>query len=54
MEAAIIAAAGRKEPVDYSRPGNYFQWMGEMINQLKLAPQIQELNECMPSSPRVG
>jgi hypothetical protein len=44
MEAAILAAAGRKEPVDYSRPGNYFSWMSGMIKQLGLAPQIQELN----------
>jgi hypothetical protein len=43
MEAAIIAAAGRKEPVDYSQPGSYFAWMNQMIKELKLVPQIQEL-----------
>lgn len=40
MEAAIIAAAGRKEPVDYNCPGNYFQWMTAMVKQLALVPQI--------------
>lgn len=43
MEAAIIAAAGRKEPVDYSHPGPYFAWMNQMIKELKLVPQIQGL-----------
>lgn len=43
LEAAIIAAAGRKDPVDYGHPNGYFHWMNEMIDTLKLAPQIQEL-----------
>ncbi len=44
MEAAIVAAAGRTQPVDYRQPGDYFEWMSAMVHQLKLAPQIQELN----------
>lgn len=44
MEAAIIAAAGRTGPVDYSRPGAYLNWLSEMVDRLALAPQIQELN----------
>jgi len=44
MEAAIIAATGRTGPVDYSHPGDYFSWLTAMIDQLKLAPQSQELN----------
>jgi hypothetical protein len=43
MEAAIIAASGRKELVDYSRPGDYFPWIEGMIQKLHLVPQIQEL-----------
>jgi hypothetical protein len=44
LEAGIVAAAGRKEPVDYARPGSYFHWMEEMIDQLNLKVSIQELN----------
>jgi hypothetical protein len=44
MEAAIIAASGRKEPVDYAHPGEYFRWMKQQLKELKLTPQIQELN----------
>jgi hypothetical protein len=44
LEAGIVAAAGRKDPVDYAHPGDYFAWMDQMIDKLNLAPQIQELN----------
>jgi hypothetical protein len=44
LEAGIVAAAGRKDPVDYANPGNYFAWMDQMIEKMNLAPQIQELN----------
>ncbi len=44
MEAAILAAAGRKEAVDYNRPGDYFSWMNQMVDRLQLKPQTQELN----------
>jgi hypothetical protein len=44
LEAGIVAAAGRKDPVDYAHPGDYFAWMNQMIEKLNLAPQIQELN----------
>ena len=43
LEAAIIAAAGRKDPVDYGNPDDYFEWMNAMLDTLNLAPQIQEL-----------
>jgi hypothetical protein len=43
MEAAILAAAGRKEPVDYSQPGNYYTWLNQLVDQLQLKPQMQEL-----------
>ncbi|RPJ38347.1 MAG: quinate 5-dehydrogenase [Chloroflexi bacterium] len=44
MEAAIVAAAGYREPIDYSRPGHYLAWLRDMVKQLDLCPQIQELN----------
>lgn len=43
MEAAIIAALGRKEQVDYAHPGTYFQQMEQVIHQLNMVPFIQEL-----------
>ncbi|HEY9077866.1 MAG TPA: hypothetical protein VIO61_15130 [Anaerolineaceae bacterium] len=43
MEAGIIAATGRTEPVDYAHPGNYFTWMDSLVNQLGLNPQIHEI-----------
>jgi hypothetical protein len=43
MEAAILAATGRKEPVDYAHPNKYFQEMRVYIKEMKLTPQIQEL-----------
>ncbi|MDZ4158737.1 MAG: hypothetical protein U1B80_03010 [Anaerolineaceae bacterium] len=43
MEAAIVAAWGRKEPVDYSNPGSYFEEIEAAIHQLGLTPQVQEL-----------
>ena len=41
--AAILAAAGRKEAVDYNRPGDYFNWLNQMVDQLQFKPQVQEL-----------
>lgn len=43
MEAALVAASGRTQPVDYSHPGNYFQEIETLVNRLHLVPQIQEL-----------
>lgn len=43
LEAAIIAASGRKGTVDYSRPGDYFDWISRMVDELGLTAQIQEL-----------
>jgi hypothetical protein len=43
MEAAIIAAMGRTEPVDYSHPGSYFEDMARVVKELGMIPQIQEL-----------
>ena len=37
------ARAGRREPVDYRRPGGYYEWMAELVEHLGLAPQVQEL-----------
>jgi len=43
MEAGIVAAMGRKEPVDYANPGTHFQDMEKAMAELKISPQIQEL-----------
>jgi len=43
MEAGILAAIGRKEAVDYAKPGNYFQEMQTYIDRLGFTPQVQEL-----------
>lgn len=44
MEAAILAASGRTEPVNYAKPGNYFTEMEKMVQQIGFRPQVQELN----------
>jgi hypothetical protein len=43
IEAAIVSALGRKEPVDYAEPGNYFDTMEKAIQEIPLRPQITEL-----------
>src|SRR5665648_80348 len=43
MEASIIAAMGRKEPVQYSNPNGYYELMESAIAELGLKPQVQEL-----------
>ncbi|NMB89895.1 MAG: quinate 5-dehydrogenase [Chloroflexi bacterium] len=43
MEAALLAATGWRDPVDYGCPGDYFQQMQRLVDQLQLAPQVQEL-----------
>jgi hypothetical protein len=42
MEAAIVAALGRKEPVDYGNPGNYFEIMEKAVREIPLRPQVKE------------
>jgi hypothetical protein len=44
MEAAILAASGRKEPIDYDKPGDYFKEMSILVDQIGFQPQYQELN----------
>ncbi len=41
MEAAIIAAMGRKQPVDYANPGGYFEEIAGAVDKIGLTPQIQ-------------
>jgi hypothetical protein len=43
MEAAMVALMGRKDPVDYTNPGSYFQDIDQMIDKLGMIPQFQEL-----------
>jgi hypothetical protein len=44
MEAAILAAAGRTEPVDYANAGPYLAWLKGLVGRIGLHPQVQELN----------
>lgn len=44
MEAAIIAAIGRKEPVDYRHADDYFAMLAKTIKEIGLKPSIRELN----------
>lgn len=43
IEAAIIAALGRRTPIDYSQPGDYFKIMEDAIRQIPLRPMVKEL-----------
>lgn len=43
MEAAIAAATGRKEPVDYGNAGAYLAELDRLVEALHLEPQLQEL-----------
>ena len=43
MEAAIVAAVGRDEPVDYANPGSYFDDMEKYVEELGFKPYLQEL-----------
>jgi hypothetical protein len=43
LEAALIAASGRTQPVDYAHPGNYYHELSELINKINLTPQVQKL-----------
>ncbi len=42
MEAALVAALGRKEPVDYANPGSYFSEMEKAVAAVPFRPQVQE------------
>jgi hypothetical protein len=43
MEAALIACAGCSQPVDYAHPGNYFDFLAQLLNEAQISPQVQEL-----------
>ncbi len=42
MEAALVAALGRKQPVDYANPGDYFVEIEKAIQAVPFRPQVQE------------
>lgn len=42
MEAAIIAALGRKEPVDYFNASDYIKLMGKIVDEINFKPQVLE------------
>ncbi len=44
MEAALVAAAGRTEPIDYANAKEYLSWLAGKVEELKMEPQVQELN----------
>lgn len=44
MEAAIVAATSRKEPIDYSNPGDYLVKLENLVSRIPLIPQVQVLN----------
>lgn len=43
IEAAILTAWDWKKPVNYGKPGDYFERMQAVVSELGLAPTIQEL-----------
>ncbi len=43
MEAALLAALGWKERVDYAHAEDYFRMMAGVVDRLNMRPQIQEL-----------
>jgi hypothetical protein len=45
MEAAIVAAIGRKEPVDYSNCSAYIASLANLVDEIPLIPQMQVLNQ---------
>ncbi|MBN2677519.1 MAG: hypothetical protein JXR32_05575 [Anaerolineaceae bacterium] len=44
MEAALVAASGRVKPVDYRNASEYFKEIEGYLKQIKLEPQLRELN----------
>ncbi len=44
MEAAIIAATGRTEPVDYANSSTYIASLAKLVDEIPLIPQVQVLN----------
>jgi hypothetical protein len=43
LEAALIAASGRTQPVDYAHPGNYYSELMTLTKKINLTPQVQKL-----------
>lgn len=43
MEAAIVAALGRTEPVDYFHAEEYLSLMKNVVEEIKFKPQLMEL-----------
>ncbi len=43
LEAAMLAVSGYRGQVNYERPGEYFTTIGKMVEELGLAPMVQEL-----------
>ena len=43
MEAAILAAIGWKEPVEYSNAGEYLKMMDKLVGEINFQPKVMEL-----------
>lgn len=44
MEAAVNAAMGWKDPVDYFHPAEYYKKIAEVVDKMNLKPTLTELN----------
>ncbi len=45
MEAAIVAAAGRTQKVDYRHAEEHFAFLADVVEKMGMKPQIRELNK---------
>jgi hypothetical protein len=43
IEAGLVSVFGRRGPVDYANPGDYFNQIRSALDELKMQPQLQEL-----------
>jgi hypothetical protein len=43
IEAGLVSVFGRREPVDYAHPGDYFNQIRSALDELNMQPQLQEL-----------
>lgn len=43
IEAALVAASGRTEPVNYAQPGDYLEILARLVKEAGISPQVQEL-----------
>jgi hypothetical protein len=44
MEAALVAASGRRDPIDYRHSEQYLKDLQLMVREMEMQPQLQELS----------